>query len=152
MPTDTRDDSTVFLPEIWGPHYWFFLFTVALSYPDHVNAVTKRKYYDLVQNMPIFIPNEHIAKEFSNMLNAYPVTPYLDHRDSFVRWVVFIHNKVNEKLGKPEITPDEAMDLYFRKMVPRTLLPRQKYEWRKYAVYAGILSVLMFLLYILYSM
>ena len=26
--------STVYLdPKIWGPHYWFFLHTVAITYP-----------------------------------------------------------------------------------------------------------------------
>ena len=32
-----------FVPDIWGPHYWFFLHTVAESYPETPNAVTKRK-------------------------------------------------------------------------------------------------------------
>ena len=43
-------------PNIWGPHYWFFLHTIAMSYPIHPNAVTKKKYYDFVQNIPLFIP------------------------------------------------------------------------------------------------
>ena len=31
-----------FEPEIWGPHYWFFLHTVAESYPLHPTSVTKK--------------------------------------------------------------------------------------------------------------
>jgi len=38
-----------FEPDVWGPHYWFFLHTIAHSYPESPNAVTKRKYYDLIQ-------------------------------------------------------------------------------------------------------
>ena len=30
-------------PKIWGPHYWFFLDTIAMTYPNHPNAVTKKK-------------------------------------------------------------------------------------------------------------
>ena len=30
-------------PKIWGPHYWFFLHTIAMSYPLRPNAVTKKK-------------------------------------------------------------------------------------------------------------
>ena len=39
-----------FNPEVWGPYYWFFLHTVAHTYPRMPNSVTKRKYYDLIQN------------------------------------------------------------------------------------------------------
>ena len=36
----------IFDPEIWGPHYWFFLHTVSESYPLTPNETTKKKYYD----------------------------------------------------------------------------------------------------------
>ncbi len=29
-------------PEIWGPKYWFFLYTVALTYPLSPNDVSKK--------------------------------------------------------------------------------------------------------------
>jgi hypothetical protein len=87
-----------FRPEVWGPHYWFFLHTIAHSYPENPNSVTKRKYYDLINNMPLFIPVPKMGDEFSKMLDKYPVSPYLDHRDSFIRWVHFIHNKLNFSL------------------------------------------------------
>jgi len=101
-----------FEPDVWGPHYWFFLHTIAHSYPESPNAVTKRKYYDLIQNMPLFIPVSEIGNKFSNLLDKYPVTPYLDSRESFVRWVHFIHNKVNVSIGKEEISFLKSIDIY----------------------------------------
>ena len=41
---------------VWGPHYWFFLMTIAISYPTKANEVTRKKYYDLINNFPLFIP------------------------------------------------------------------------------------------------
>jgi hypothetical protein len=99
--------------------------------------------------MPIFIPNAEISKNFSEMLNEYPVTPYLDNRDSFVKWIVFIHNKVNERLGKPSMTMDEAMDRYFQQMVPPVIFMQTKTEIRKYAVYISILFLLALTVYFL---
>ncbi len=32
----------LFDPNIWGPHYWFFLHTIAESYPENPNQVTKK--------------------------------------------------------------------------------------------------------------
>ena len=91
-------------PAVWGPHYWFFLHTIALNYPKYPNSVTKKKYYDLIQNFHLFIPVEKHASDFSKLITKYPITPYLDDRDSFVRWIHFIHNKINEKLEKPKIS------------------------------------------------
>ena len=48
-------------PKIWGPHYWFFIHTVAMTYPIRPNAVTKKKYYEFIQNLPLFIPIENIS-------------------------------------------------------------------------------------------
>ena len=90
---------TVYLdPKVWGPHYWFFLHTVAMTYPHHPNTVTKKKYYEFIQNLPLFLPVQEISSEFSKLIDKYPITPYLDNRDSFIRWTHFIHNKINQKL------------------------------------------------------
>ena len=89
--------------ETWGPHYWYFLHTIAYNYPLHPNKVTKRKYYDLIINFPLFIPNDEMGNRFAELLDKYPVTPYLDNRESFIRWTWFIHNKINYQLNKEEI-------------------------------------------------
>ena len=102
-------------PDIWGPYYWFFLYTVALTYPLNINDVTKKKYYDFIQNFPLFIPISDMGNTFSKFLDRYPVTPYLDSRESFIKWVHFIHNKINIFLGKPEQTYHEAMNNYYEK-------------------------------------
>lgn len=100
------------LPEVWGSHYWFFLHSVAYYYPEYPNSTTKRKYYDLIQNLPLFIPNESIGNKLSEILDKYPVSPYLDNRESFMRWMNFIHNKVNYTLGKPEMGIAESIQTY----------------------------------------
>jgi FAD-linked sulfhydryl oxidase len=105
----------LFEPSVWGPHYWFFLHTVAHSYPENPNEVTKRKYYDLIHNMPLFIPIAEMGNKFSNMLDKYPVTPYLDSKESFIRWVHFIHNKFNCLLGKEEFSLQNGLEMHFQK-------------------------------------
>ena len=82
-------------PNVWGPHYWFVLHTIALTYPKNPNSVIKKKYYDFIHNLPLFFPIESIGNQFSTIIDKYPVTPYLDSRASFIRWMHFIHNKVN---------------------------------------------------------
>tara|TARA_Y100000389_G_C17467422_1_gene526919 strand:- start:5735 stop:6187 length:453 start_codon:yes stop_codon:yes gene_type:complete len=105
--------NTVLRAEIWGPHYWFVLYTIAISYPNNPNQTTKKKYYDFIQNLPIFLPDQEIGNIFLEFLDNYPVTPYLDSRESFIKWVHFIHNKINIYLGKSEMTYYDAMNNYY---------------------------------------
>ncbi|NBY41343.1 MAG: hypothetical protein EBQ66_10780 [Flavobacteriia bacterium] len=137
-----------FEPEVWGPHYWFFMMTLALSYPERANAVTKRKYYDFVLNLPIFIPDPEIGNRFSGLLDKYPVSPYLDGRDSFIRWVHFIHNKVNHSLGKEEISLTEALENYYREYTPRPVVTYDNLKWKKYAVIGVFIFILLFIIYL----
>jgi FAD-linked sulfhydryl oxidase len=139
--------SLFFDPSVWGPHYWFFLHTVAESYPNYPTSVTKRKYYDLIQNFPLFIPNTEIGNHFSNLLDKYPVTPYLDNRDSFVRWVHFLHNKVNVALEHPEISLPMALERYRAEYKPKPIYLSETINVRKHVIYACIILLLFFLIY-----
>ena len=145
------DKNDVFNPVTWGPHYWFFLFTVALSYPDYPNAVTKRKYYDLLQNLPLFIPNSEIGNKFSTLLDSYPVSPYLDNRESFIKWVHFIHNKVNVLIGKKEISYAAALENYFAEYRPKPIYISERIKTTKYFVFAGIVLFCLFLIFMYYE-
>mgnify|MGYP001236980488 CR=1 FL=1 len=99
-------------PTTWGPAFWQVLHTIAHAYPKQPNSITKKKYYDLIYNIPLFLPGTHHGRSFAKLLDAYPVTPYLDSRDSFIRWTNFIHNQVNQLLGKPIRSAQEIEDRY----------------------------------------
>jgi len=150
----TSNKEGAYDSHIWGPHFWFFLHTIAMNYPKRANEVTKRKYYELIQNMPIFIPNVEMGDRFSRLLDKYPVTPYLDKRESFIRWTVFIHNKVNKIIGKPEMELEEAIDNYNRAYVPEKLELYGETTIRKNVVYlySAIIFALLLILYMVYHM
>jgi hypothetical protein len=144
--------STVYLdPKIWGPHYWFFLHTVAITYPHHPNAVTKKKYYEFIQNLPLFIPVEAISKEFEKFIDLYPITPYLDNRDSFVRWMHFAHNKINEKLEKPQITLNDFFVQYYNEYKSQNEKLAEFYKLKEKLIYGGVLGLLICVIYYLYD-
>ena len=136
-------------PTIWGPHYWFFLHTIAMTYPIRPNDVTKKKYYEFIQNLPLFIPAEAMSGEFSKLLEEYPVTPYLDSRDSFIRWMHFIHNKINEKLEKPKISINDFYVKYYEEYKPKNIKMKEYYRWREKIIYIlvvlGVTGLTMYL-------
>jgi hypothetical protein len=138
-------------PNIWGPHYWFFLHTLAISYPHHPNAVTKKKYYELIQNLPLFIPIESIGNNFIKLLEDYPVTAYLDNRESLIKWMHFIHNKINEKLEKPKISINEFYLRYYEEYKPKDLKMKEHYRWREKIIYTLVVLSTTSLIVYLYN-
>jgi len=141
----------IFTPDVWGPHYWFFLHTIAESYPVSPNSVTKRKYYDLIQNFPLFIPIEEIGNKFSELLDKYPVTPYLDTKEAFVRWMNFIHNKINIMLGKNEVSLRLALDKYRNEYKPKVVYLSVQIHIRKHYIFTGLILSCMALIFIYYD-
>ena len=131
--------------------YWFVLHTIALTYPDHPNDVTKKKYYDFLQNVPLFLPIKEIGNGFSKMLDKYPVTPYLDSHESFIKWVHFIHNKINIALEKPEMTMDEAMIKYYELYKPKAVKEAEERKRREKYAFLVIVTVVLILGGYLYS-
>ena len=138
-------------PKIWGPHYWFFIHTVAMTYPIRPNAVTKKKYYEFIQNLPLFIPVESLSGEFSKLIDKYPVTPYLDNRESLIRWTHFVHNKINQKLEKPQISLSEFYIKYYEEYKSQNVKMVEYYKLREKAIYCGILVTIAGGIYYLYD-
>ena len=143
---------TVYLdPKVWGPHYWFFLHTIALSYPIRPNTPTKKKYYEFIQNIPLFIPVKSMSADFSKLLDEYPVVPYLDSRDSFIRWMHFVHNKINEKLEKPKITLSDFYYNYYEEYKPKELKMKNYYRWKEKLIYTLVIIFVAILIVYLYN-
>ena len=138
-------------PKIWGPHYWFFLHTVALNYPLYPNDISKKKYYDFIENFPLFIPVPDIANSFSKILDEFPVTPYLDSRESFIKWLHFIHNKVNINPNLPEQTLDDSLKNYYELYRDEKILVNNEIISKKKLLYISILISLFTLSIFLYK-
>ena len=136
--------------KIWGPHYWFVLHTIALNYPLFPNETIKKKYYDFIQNLPLFIPIVDMGNAFSLILDSYPVTPYLDSRESFIKWMHFIHNKINLALGIPEKTLEETLHSYyeFYKLpeitIKENIIKKEKYLYVLVIVLLLLVSIVIY--------
>lgn len=144
--------TTVYLdPKVWGPHYWFFLHTIAMTYPHYPNTVTKKKFYEFIQNLPLFLPVQAISGEFSKLIDKYPVTPYLDNRDSLVRWMHFMHNKINEKLEKPQISLNEFFVNYYDEYKSQDVKLEQYYKIREKVIYVAVVAGIAGAIYYLYD-
>ena len=102
-------------------------------------------------NLPLFLPDYAIGNRFSILLDKYPVTPYLDTRDSFLRWVVFIHNKVNASIHKDELTMTEALNAYYLHYVPKKIAIMDELKYKEKLIYFSFLIAGIYGAYVLYN-
>ena len=105
--------------KIWGPHYWLTLHTIATTYPDHPNETIKKKYYNLFSDLPLFLPNKSMGNKFIKLLDKYPISPYLSDKLSLMKWIHFIHNKINEQTRKKTIDFKTSLEHYHQHYRPK---------------------------------
>ena len=111
----------------------------------------EKKYYEFIQNLPLFLPVEEVSSNFSKLIDKYPVTPYLDNRDSFVRWMHFIHNKVNEELEKPQITLNDFFVTYYNEYKTHDEKISEYYKLKERIIYFSIVLGISGTIYYLYD-
>jgi hypothetical protein len=122
-----------------------------MTYPKYPNAVTKKKYYEFIQNLPLFIPVENISTEFSKLIEEYPITPYLDNKESLIRWMHFVHNKINTKLEKPVITLGKFYENYYEAYKPTNVKMMEYYKLRQKIIYIIVICLIIGAIYYLYD-
>ena len=99
-------------PEIWGPMFWSTLHIMSLAYPDDPTYSEKRAAKELFNALVYLLPCPVCRSHYKEILQVMPVETWLDNRKSLVEWVWMMHNAVNMKLGKPEITMTEFYKRY----------------------------------------
>lgn len=138
-------------PNIYGPWYWNFLYTIALIYPDNPNDTIIKKYWELIMNFPLFIPNEEHAKTFSHFIDLYPPQPYLSCKESLVKWVWYIHNKINIYIGKPEISYYKAMSNYYDNYKLKNIKKEEEKKNKHIFIFTSVIIFLIVVIIILYN-
>jgi len=136
---------------VWLPHLKFTLQTMAITYPKHPNDVIIKKYYDFIQNLPVFIPMNPIGNNFLDLLDKYPVTPYLSSRMSFMKWIHFIFNKINKQLKKPEIGFYEDLENYYEEYKPKEMKNKEVIKTRKKYIESGVVILMIFTIIYFYK-
>tara|TARA_B110000208_G_scaffold134454_1_gene162653 strand:- start:165 stop:584 length:420 start_codon:yes stop_codon:yes gene_type:complete len=98
--------------EIWGPHAWMFLHSITLVYPHQPTTEEEQNYYNFFDNLQNILPCEICKSHYKQHLIDYPLMDNLNSKDSLIRWLINVHNKINIMKGKPEWTYQEVIDHY----------------------------------------
>ena len=138
-------------PKIWIPHLFFTLETISLHYPNNPNKTTIKKYFNFIQDLPVFLPKNPMGSYFLNMLDKYPVQPYLTSRTSFMKWVFFIKKKIYKKLELEMFDYYENLEIYYNNYKPPDELNMINIkEKKKYAQFSFFI-IFGYLIYYFYN-
>lgn len=123
---------------IWGPSAWIFLHTVTLNYPDNPTLNDKENYRIFFNELKNVLPCDKCKKHYLQNILETPIQ--LDSKKDLVKWLIEIHNKVNDLNNKPILTYDQVMEEYLN-------LYSKKTSYNKYILFVIIIIFFLLLLY-----
>ncbi len=93
----------------WGPHAWNFLFSsIAGTYPNKFDPkdpshIRKLKgFTQMINSLKETLPCIYCRQSYTKFLKELPMHDYINSRQSMMKWLYLIHDKVNKKLIKQE--------------------------------------------------
>lgn len=97
----------------WGKHLWVFIHNICIvDFYDPIDNLTmSNKVYDNLKALETAIPCRYCRDEWNNALKELD---NMDLRESMClfKWSWELHNKINRKLKKNELSYEEALQLY----------------------------------------
>jgi len=105
----------------WGGPLWYTLHLYSFNYPKNPSHATQDEARRLLtEGVQPLILGPDCRKNYSIYIASHP--PSVSSRSSLVQWVVDLHNDVNRRLNKPELTCDEARNKYFYQKHPSPIV------------------------------
>lgn len=129
-------------PNIWGESFWNVIHYITVAYPNNPTEEDKQNMVAFLNSLKNVLPCENCRNHFKANLITYPLTnDILSSRYDFIKWAVTVHNEVNRRTGKPEMSVDHAIELYTNK--------KQQYDYTQ--IITIIMLVLLIILIVYYT-
>lgn len=102
-------------PEVWGPSTWTFLHSVTLGYPVEPTMEDKIRFKQFFLNLQYVLPCEKCRVNFITHIEKFPLNDKaLESKTSLFKWLVDVHNSVNQMNGKPIMNYDTVANFYVK--------------------------------------
>lgn len=88
------------------------------------------------------MPENDDIRPYYSYIKRYPITPYLDSRDSLLQWLFFVRRQIDESVGKEYMGEEYLMKEYNIEYVLRDDSDYKAYTIKRIATGAGIIAIL----------
>ena len=102
-------------PEVWGPPLWYKMHMKTFNYPDVPTNKDKLNIIRYFKNIPNQIPCEKCIRHYKRELIINPIENVVHSKQSLIKWLIDLHNKVNARLNKPILSYNQVYALYNQK-------------------------------------
>lgn len=99
-------------PNIFGPPFWFVLHNGVNSYPKNPTPFVRDGMKQLLINLPLLVPCITCKEHFYHFLRRADLDKAVASKEDIFAFFVKIHNYVNIRYGKREVSLQEAKDMY----------------------------------------
>jgi hypothetical protein len=96
----------------WGPLFWYVIHTTALNYPSNPTDFHKTAYKNFFESFANVLPCKKCREHYQTHISRYPISPFLDSNELLNKWIIDLHNMVNQSLGKRQYTYQEVYQIY----------------------------------------
>lgn len=109
-----QDHTSTGNPEVWGPAFWFSLHNGALRYPKNASPIWKDRMKNFIIGIPVMVPCEMCSVHATAYIekNYDKLDDVVSNRDKLFEFFHTFHNYVNKRLGKPQMSLEDAIKLY----------------------------------------
>lgn len=104
----------------WGPPLWQSMHFIAMCYPGPDTEKIVVAYEAFYTSLATVLPCKVCASHYSGELKRLPVRKHMGSREELFAWTVEVHNRVNERLGKPRWGLSDALKHYTEMVAPTT--------------------------------
>jgi hypothetical protein len=103
-------------PYIFGPIFWKTLHVMAANYPERPTPEQAKKMQQWLQCFDVALPCETCAVHFRAYIKAEEknLSTITSSREHLFTFLWDLHNRVNARLGKPQMSLEEAKAMYTR--------------------------------------
>ena len=101
--------------DVWGSKAWGFLHACSFTYPEKPSRDDRLHMFRLISSLPHVLPCMICRKHLQSTLQVSfrdSKSSALDGRSELVRWMVDLHNSVNERLGKSTLSYESVYEMY----------------------------------------
>lgn len=91
---------------------WNLFHTITYLYPDNPTLLSQKRITIFFDNLGERISCPECRKHYSEYIKLHSINNIPNNRDSYVKWLVDLHNDVNKRLEKPTLSYDQVQKIH----------------------------------------
>ena len=106
----TNKSTNPYDKNVWGPDLWNILHVFSYNYPDIPSNIERIHAKNFLTSLAFLIPCSDCKEHYT--MHLHKNHPDINSREMFIKWVLTLHNKVNERHSKEKWSRNKLDDKY----------------------------------------